>query len=367
MKILFFNWRDITHPQAGGCELNLHEIAKRLVEQGHDVTLFCGAYEACNPYEYVDGIEVIRKGGKYSVYVFAFLTYISFLRKRKYDVVVDDINGIPFFTMLYVGRPKIAVLHHLVKNIFSKELPFMFRPIGYTAEWLIPKLYRNIVFVTVSKSSKEEMIEAGIPRDHIEIIHNGITSMYTPNWELKTPYPHILYVGRLKKYKQMDHLLHAVSFLRKSIPQVRLSIVGTGDNEEDLKQLAKKLHIDDIVTFHGFVMEEEKLRLIQSAWVFVTPSSKEGWGLTVIEANACGTPAIAYNVQGLRDSILDGETGLLVQQNRGFERLAEVVTEFLENTKLRQELSTKAVEWSKRFSWDNCAREFLQLLQEVSK
>jgi len=134
LKILFFNWRDITHPQAGGCELHLHEIARRLVKNGHDVTLLCGAYENSKRHDKIDGIEIIRRGQKYTVYFFVFLEYIFNLRNRNFDVIIDDINGVPFFTPLYVRKPKIAIIHHMVKGIFSIELPFIFRFFGYAAE-----------------------------------------------------------------------------------------------------------------------------------------------------------------------------------------------------------------------------------------
>lgn len=364
MKILVFNWRDITHPQAGGCELHLHEIGKRIVEYGHDLTLFCGAYEGCESRANVDGLEIIRKGGQYSVYAEAMFEYLSILRKRDFDVVVDDINGVPFYTPLYVRKPRVAVIHHLVKEIFFRELPLVLRPIGFTAEWLIPAIYKKTDFITVSDSSKKEMIEAGIPGRNIRIVHNGISGNFSPNNALVNPNPHILYLGRLKAYKQLDHLIRAVKIIRKRIPNIELSIAGSGDAEDDLKKLANELDVKENVKFHGFVNEEEKLRLLQSAWVFVTPSEKEGWGLTVIEANACGTPAIAYDVPGLRDSIQKNRTGILVTGDR-VEDLAQNTINVLENDLLRKRLSTAALEWSKNYSWDKSAVKFLNILEEA--
>lgn len=366
MKILVFNWRDITHPQAGGCELHLHEIGKRIVAYGHELTLFCGAYQGGETFDNVDGLEIIRKGGQYSVYPYAMFEYLSTLKKRDFDVVVDDINGVPFYTPLYIRKPRVAVIHHLVKEIFFRELPLVLRPIGFTAEWLIPPLYRKTEFITVSDSSKREMIEAGIPTDMIRIVHNGISGIYLPNKGLKSAYPHILYLGRLKAYKQLDHLIKAVKIIREKIPTIELSIAGSGDAEDDLKRLAAELDVKENVKFHGFVNEEEKLRLLQSAWVFVTPSEKEGWGLTVIEANACGTPAIAYDVPGLRDSIQKNKTGLLVDGNR-VEDLASTTINVLENDRLRNKLSTAALKWSTNFNWDKSARKFLEILEDVIK
>jgi glycosyltransferase involved in cell wall biosynthesis len=366
LKILFLNWRDITHPLAGGCELHLHEIGKRLVEAGHEVTLFCGGYASCKEYDKLDGIEIIRRGGRYSVYLCALLEYLTRLRKKNYDVVVDDINGVPFFTPLYVRRPKVAIIHHLVKDIFSRELNLLFRPFGYLAEWLIPKFYGKTCFVTVSNSSREEMKEAGIPAENIKIIHNGISKRYKSNWRLKSPHPRILYLGRLKDYKQLDHLIKAVKIVKDQIADVELSIAGSGDSEDDLKKLAIELDVNTIVKFHGYVDEKKKLHLLQSAWVFVTPSQKEGWGCTVIEANACGTPAIAYDVPGLRDSIKNGETGLLVER-RNVNYLAGAIVKLLKDDDLRGKLNRDAQKWSKNFSWDKSAKEFASVLEDITQ
>ena len=359
------NWRDITHPQAGGCELHLHEIGKRLVKAGHSVSLFCGAYDGCEQAEVVDGINIIRKGKAYTVYFYAVSEYLSGLRKNNYDVVVDDINGVPFFTPLYMRRPKIAILHHLVKEIFFKELPVTLRPIGYTAEKLIPVLYGRIPFVTVSKSTKAEMVEAGIPAGNIEIVHNGISGMFKPKPSMKSREPHIVYLGRLKTYKQLDHLVKAVGLLKERIKDVKLSIAGTGEAEDDLKGLVRHLGLGSTVKFCGFIDEDEKLRLLQSAWLFVTPSQKEGWGLTVIEANACGVPAIAYDVPGLRDSIRDGETGLLVSK-KTIENLAACMEKTILDEAERRRLSCNALKWSKNFSWDKSAKKFLSILERIA-
>jgi glycosyltransferase involved in cell wall biosynthesis len=366
LKILFFNWRDITHPQAGGCELHLHEIAKRIVKKGHEVTLFCGSFPNAKKTEIIDGIKIIRKGSKYTVYIHAFFTYLTYLRKKKYDIIIDDINGIAFFTPVYIYKPKIAIIHHLVKDIFSKELPIYFRPIGYFAEWLIPIFYKNIEFITVSQSSKEEMSEIGIDENRIQIIHNGISSKYKANLEMKTENPTLCYIGRLKEYKQLDHLIKSINFVKEKFPKIKLSIAGSGDTEEELKKLVKKLHLEETVTFHGFINEEDKISLYQQSWAFVNPSLKEGWGLTSIEANACGTPAIAYDVPGLKESIKDNFSGLLVEKI-DYHHLSKKIIEFLANDLLREKLTKNALTWADNFSWDKSSTDFLDFLENVFK
>ena len=364
MKILIFNWRDITHPLAGGCEVNLHEIGKRIVKSGNEVTLFCGEYNGCKKRDRIDGIDIIRRGGRFSVYIYAVLEYLSNLRKKEYDIIIEEINGVPFFTPLYAKEKKIAFIHHLTKDIFFRELPFIFAIIGHLAEKLIPLIYHNIDFITVSNSSKEEMIKAGIPRDKIKIVYNGISNNYKPDWKKKSSYPHILYLGRLKKYKQLDHLIRAMKIVKKEVKDAKLSIAGSGDIEEELKKIVEEIGLNETIKFHGYVNEEKKKHLMQSAWIFVITSRKEGWGLTVIEANACGTPAIAYNVPGLRDSIRNGETGLLVDKNN-IDNLAEAIIKVLKDEKLREKLSKNALKWSKNFSWDKSSNRFLEILKLV--
>jgi len=357
------NWRDISHPEAGGCELHLHEITKRLAKWGHDITLFCGAYEGSKEEEVVDGIRVIRKGGPYTVYFRSALDYIFRLRKKRFDIVVDDINGVPFFTPFYIGRPKLAILHHLVKDIFFRELPVPLRPVAYLAERSIPVYYGRTKFVTVSDSTKNEMIAAGIPSDNIHVIHNGISGDYSPDKNNRSQFPHLVYLGRLKAYKQLDHLLKVVGILKNDFKRLHLSIAGTGDAEEDLKKKAGELGIGNMVDFLGFISEKEKVELLQSGWLFVTPSEKEGWGLTVIEANACGLPTVGYDVPGLRDSIKKDKTGLLVE-NMEPKYLAEGVRELLSNDGRREKMAENALKWSENFSWDKTARRFLDLISE---
>jgi len=364
LKILFFNWRDITHPQAGGCELHLQEIAKRLVAAGHEVTLFCGTYPGCKDGQRIDGIEVVRGGGAFGVYPAAFVKYISSLRKRRFDVVVDDINGVPFFTPLYVGRPRVAVLHHMVKEIFFRELGRPFGLVGYTAERMIPFLYGRTTFVTVSESSRREMVEAGLPEKNISIVHNGIAPMFGPGDGKKNPAPCMVYLGRLKAYKRLDRLILAMKEVRREIPDAELLIAGSGDVEDELKRQSKELGLGSAVKFHGFIDEREKLRLLRSAWLFVTPSQKEGWGLTVIEANACGTPAIAYDVPGLRDSIRDGYNGILVKKYDEAS-LARAIIRLLKDDDRRAELCRAALSWAERFSWDKSAEKFERILRST--
>lgn len=356
MKILLFNWRCWKHPEAGGAEKYLYEICKRLAKK-HEITWFVARFKGSKEREFIDGMEIIRRGGKYTVYLHALLTYVGKLRKRGFDVVIDDINGVPFFTPLYIWKPrKIAIVHHLVGwKIFSLELPWYLAIVAWFLERLIPLFYLNVCFVTVSPSSKKELEKMFIRR--IKVIYNGLDERFKRGLKevKKHKKPVIIYLGRWKKYKRIDDILEAFRIVKKRVKDAELWLVG-----KNIKEIKMK----DVKVFQR-VSEEEKMRLLKKAWVFVTASIKEGWGITVIEANACGTPAIAYDVPGLRDSIVDGKTGFLVKEDGNAEKLAEAIIRVLTDDKLRDELSRNAIEWAKRFSWDRSAEEFEKIIKGV--
>jgi glycosyltransferase involved in cell wall biosynthesis len=373
LNILIFNWRDITHPQAGGAERYIHEIGKRLAKN-HKVILWCGKYSGCKEVEEIDGIRIIRNGSKIrvsvfdpTIYVLAGLDYLSKLRKERFDVVIDSISGLPFFTPLFTKKPKIAILHHLNRGIFFKEVSFLPALISYLGELAIPAFYRDVQFITVSESSRKELINLGISPTKISVVYNGVdSSLFSKRYE-KSSCPLIVYFGRLKRYKRVDLLIRAMKIVSKEVPDAKLVIAGSGDAESELKALVDELDLKDSVLFRGYVDEDEKAELLGSAWVFVTPSSKEGWGITVIEANACGTPCIAYDVPGLRDSIRNGETGLLIKEDGDVEALAESIVKVLRDDSLRKNLSERALDWAKNFSWDKSAKKFIEVLESQGK
>ena len=361
MNILFFNWRCWKHPWAGGAENYLHEISKRLVKSGHRVTWFVASWEGLKEREVLDGIAIIRKGGRFSVYIHAFLTYITELRSGDIDVIVDDINGVPFFTPLFVRTRKIAIIHHLVKGIFFTELPFYSAVLGWLSERMIPILYKRTKFVTVSESTKRELEAFGIA--DVEVVYNGVDMVQSGNLD-KNLRPTIIFLGRLKRYKRIDRLIKAYKIVSERVPETELWIVGDGDQREELEHLAEETMIK--ADFFGYVDEARKAKLLREAWVFVITSEKEGWGVTVLEANACGTPCIAYDVPGLRDSIIDAETGILVRADGDVENLAEAIIMVLEDDELREKLSKNAFVYAKGFSWETSADKFLNVIESFS-
>lgn len=361
MKILIFNWRDITHPLAGGAEVYIHEIGKRLAKR-HEVTLFCGEYPGCEKKSVIDGIKIIRKGGRYGIYLWAPLIYLSKLRK-KYDIIIDCENGIPFFTPLFVQEPKICVMHHVHKDVFNIEMPFYLAWIGkFLESSLMPLVYKNVEFIAVSPSTKKDLGNIGIDKEKIHIIFNGMNGRLAPDFNKKKENL-IVYVGRIKKYKQLDHLVKAFRIVKDRIPDSELVIAGKGDFSE-IEELSKKLNLK--LKLYNEITEDEKLDLLQKARIFVTTSMKEGWGLTVIEANRCGTPVIAYDVSGLRDSIRNNETGLLVKPG-DIEEFAENIIKLLKDTYLNERLNKSAFLWSKEFDWNKSTEELKKIIEVINE
>ncbi len=363
-KILFVNWRDIANPEAGGAEIHLHEIAKRIASMQHVVTVLASCFPGCRKEEVIDGVRVIRRGGKFTFNWHVPLA-IREIAQEEFDVVIDDINKIPFYTPLYVRKPLLAISHHLFGRTIFLETVFPLALYVYLSELMIPLVYRNTRIVAVSKSTKEDLVSKGIPPMNISVIHNAVDhSRYTPDFSKKSPRPLVAYLGRIKRYKRIDVLLRAFKKVASELNDARLAIAGSGDYLEDLKRLASKLGISECVDFLGFVSEDAKIDLLRKAHVVVNPSSKEGWGVTVIEANACGTPVIATDVPGLRDAVVQGRTGLLVPYG-DVDALSNAVIKILRDNGLRSRLSEEALLWAKRFSWDESAKGLLDVIREV--
>lgn len=364
MRILVFNWRDITHPWAGGAELHLHEVAKRWVEWGHAVTIFCGQYPGAGRYDCIDGVHILRRGGRYGVYIWAVIYY--FVRFRgKYDIVVDTENGIPFFTPLWCRLPKLCVMHHSHEIQFNMEFNSVLATIGIFLEKIVmPRLYRNVPFVAVSESTKEDLCGLGIGRENIDVIHNGLDHSLFCADGAKADCPTIVYVGRLKAYKRIELLLEIFARVLETVPNALMHIAGRGEMSKRLEAFAQDLGVAENVVFHGYVSEPEKVWLLQSAWLFITASITEGWGLTVLEANACGTPALAFHVPGLKDAIRNLQSGVLVTDTKQF---VKYVVNILEGAAFRDYLSRNAVVWARRFDWERTAAEFLAILERLNE
>jgi glycosyltransferase involved in cell wall biosynthesis len=365
MKILIFNWQDIKNPLAGGAEVHLHEIFSRVVRLGHEVTLFCSSFPGAPREETINGIKVIREGGRYLFNYRVMYRYLTKFRHEKYDVVIDDMNKIPFFTPLYIQEPLYAIIHHLFDKSIFQEAPLPLAIYVYYMEKLGVALLRRhrIPLMVVSPSTRAEMWSKGYRDEDMQYAYNCVDhGLHRSDGVPKSATPLIGYFGRLKKYKSPDHLLRAFTIVKKTVPDLQLVVIGDGDYKKTLEALARELGIEQDVRFTGFVDENEKVRLLQQMWFMVNTSSKEGWGLTVVEANACGSTVLGSNVPGLRDAIKDGETGLLYEYGN-IDELASKMNLLLNDASLRTRLTENAKQWSLSFDWSVVAKQVAGLLE----
>ena len=360
-NILIFSWRDIKNPEMGGSEVYVHEVAKRLAKN-HNVTLFTSQSGNLSPQDEIDGVRIIRRGNFVTVYFWAFLHYILYLENET-DFIIDVENGIPFFTTLYSKKPKLMILHHVHKNQWFKQFNPVIAIVGYIIEsFIMPISYRKVPVVTVSPSSLQELKKIGFNDKRTYIAYNSIPPRIGTKFnESETPL--MVYVGRVKAYKRLDIAINSLPYLIKQFSKVRMVIAGTGDDVDRLKLLAKKLKVEKYVEFLGFISEKKKWEILDKGWVFVMPSMKEGWGITIVEAAACGTPSVGFNVAGVRDSIKNGTTGLLSEDEQDFREKVQIL---IDNPKLREAMKQNSVKWAKMFSWETTARTFETIIDLYS-
>ena len=364
MKILALNWQCIKNPIGGGAEVHFQEIFKRVVKAGHRVDLFCCSHPGLADEEIIEGIRVVRRG-KRNTFNFIVPTQVKKLFDiNTYDIIIDDINKIPFYTPLYIRRPVLAIVHHLFKRSIFQQAHFVSASYVYLSELLIGTIYKNTPFTVVSESSKKELIREGIPPENIKIIFNCVDHDTYSAGDGKKESHVIGYLGRIKKYIRVDILIEALEIVRKTIPDIKLLILGDGDYLPVLKKLAREKSLENNIEFLGFADSEVKVEVLRKCELVVNPSSKEGWGLTVIEANACGTPVIASNVPGLKDSVVHEKTGLLFEFGNSRE-LAEKIIYTLNHKSYLETLSKNALNWAQSFNWDNSATEMISLIKEV--
>jgi len=367
MRILVINHRDIRNPRAGGLEEVVHQTAKYWASWNHPVDLVCAGYEGAPREEVIDGIRTLRGPNEYIFNWWAPFKALS-LGAARYDVILEYISKVPCFTPFFVkGAPTAVMVPHLFGKTAFAELPWLMAAYAYGMEQPIPWVYRKSLFWALSQTTSEDLLERGIPKERIEIIYPGFNEdLLRPDPKIaKTPYPSIVYIGRLKRYKRVDLVINATAALRTKFPEIHFFVVGTGDHEKDLRQQVTSLGLEKSVEFCGFVSEARKRELLQMAWVGAQTSTIEGWGLGVIEAGACGTPTVASNSPGLRESVRDGETGVLVTHG-DVPALADALSRLLGDDGFRGKMGASAREWAKRFSWEEMARQSLRFLEKAA-
>jgi len=362
LKILHVEYRDYVHPEAGGAEVVLKEVYRRLSQQGHQVDYLNSLYPGATPEQMMEGARMIRVGNKFNFNWVAPYYFKKHLEQNHYDIIIEGIDKIPFFFPLYTKTPVLPLVPHLFGTTAFEEAPFPAAAYVWSMEQFIPYVYRKCpYYMTYSLSTREDLINRGIQADKIHVAYIALDhNLYRPAETQNNRIPNSLcFVGRIKRYKFIDHGMLAMVKLKEKYPNISYNIVGRGDNLPQLKSLAEKLGLSNNVKFWGFVDESTKVRILQESQIVLYNSVKEGWGLTAIEANACGTPVIASNSPGLREAVKDGVSGYLIEHGN-IEQLAEYIDQILGNPSIQQKLYQGSLDWAGTFNWDNTAEKFLE-------
>ena len=364
MRILWFTWKDIRNPLAGGAEVVNEELAKKLATDGHEVVFLVGGFVNGEHEEIRDGFKIIRVGGRFSVYWHAYRYYKHHLVGWA-DLVIDEVNTIPFFAKFYVKEKNILFVHQLAREIWFYQMFFPLSIIGYLLEPLYVRLLSDKLTITISKSTKNDLQKYGFKPEHIHIISEG-THM-TPVTELNTikkyETPTLLSLGAVRPMKRTLDIVRAFERAKIQLPKLRLVLAGDTSGAYGatvLHYIANSPYKTDIELL-GKVSKEKKLEILQKSHIIVVTSVKEGWGLVVTEANSQGTPAVVYNVDGLRDSVQDGITGVVTTSNTP-QNLSDKVVELLRDTPLYQTLRHNAWEWSKEITFEKSYCDFIEII-----
>ena len=365
MKILLLNWIDHQNPQAGGAEIHLQNVFGRLVKKGHSVTLVTSGWPGCKSRAMVDGIEIHRVGSRYTLSALLPIYYRKNLRHDEFDLVLEDLNKVPFFSPLWTNLPVALLVHHLFGTSAYGGASFPVATLSCLLEVPIPLVYRGVPTIAVSESTADDLTRRGMRRGQISVIPNGIEfETFTPGPRSdRYTKPTLLYLGRLKAYKKVEFILEAIALLSSKGVDCRLLVAGDGDYRGHLERLSEDLGINSRVTFLGYVTETKKIELLRKAWLHILTSSKEGWGITNLEAAACETPTVASDSPGLRDSVVHGRTGFLVPHGN-IEALADRINELLKNNELRENMGKNSRKFAEGFSWEESAVQIERVLED---
>ena len=368
MDILILNWKDVKNPEAGGAEIIAFEFARRLVKEGHKVTFFSRAFNNCPNEEIVDGVKIIRRGNKFTVYIQAYFYYKNLSKKP--HKVIDMINTVCWQTPLYVDKEsRIGYVNQLAKEVLFYEFSWPLSLIAYLLEKFEYFTYRNTKFLCYSESTRRDLVSFGIKEKNINTFSLGVDHDRYVKIGNKNKDPLFIFVARLVKMKRTELCIRSMRKVINKYPRTSLFILGNGPDEKRLQALVYRENLTENVKFvnknNFFIdknVEDLKVKLMQEAWCLLLPSVKEGWGMVVTEAAACGTPSIVSDVTGLRDSVVKNKTGLILSKSPSEEELSNAMLKIIEDSNLRNKLSKESVLWAKNFNWDKSYREFRNLI-----
>lgn len=364
MNIVWFSWKDLGHPQAGGAERVTHELAKRLVADGHSVTLLTSRPAGLPATEMRDGYRIERSGGRYSVYWRASQTFRRQYRDQT-DLIIEEINTVPFFTQLYARRiRRYLFVHQLARQIWFYQSGFPVNILGFLLEPVYLMLLRRNDVVTISASTRHDLLRHGFKPGRVTIISEGLPLKPHADIDKLAKYdqPTMLSMGSIRAMKRTIHQIKAFEHAKKQLPDLQLKVIGDASGpygRKVLRYIARSPYAKDI-EYLGRVDDATKRAVIQKCHVFVATSVREGWGLVVTESASQGTPAVAYNVHGLRDSIRHGETGYLTGKHPRF--LAKGIVRLLKDTDTYRTIRRDAHKWARTITFDKAYKDFMKVI-----
>ncbi len=361
------SYRDIRHPEFGGAEVILYEIFRRYAAAGHRVTFITGHWPGAPREDEIEGMRIVRGGNQYTFNFVAPRMLGRLLAREPVDLVVEDVNKIPFFTPFYQRRaPVLAVVPHLFGTTVFQQAAFPLACYVYFWERFIPLVYRRCRFSVLSDTTFADLRRRGIAPARMRVIRGGLDHDFhrPPERGGQAPRPVILYLGRVKKYKRIDLVIEAMPEILARVAQAEYWIVGDGDHLPALRRLVAQRGLEQHVRFWGYRGGAEKYETLAQTRVLVYTSPKEGWGLSVIEAAALGIPSVASDAPGLRESVRPEETGYLVPHG-DVGALADRIARLLENDDLWWRMGRSGQEWAARFTWERSAGETLALAEEI--
>lgn len=361
MNILLLNWRDVTHPRAGGAEMVTMEHAKGWIKAGHKVTWLTGWYGGLKE-ETIEGVHIVRRAGSLTIYLYAVMYLL--INGRHFDVIVDEAHGFPFYSPLLTKKPVVLFIHEIAGEIWDYMFKFPKNVIGKLLESSYFRLYKRGYVWTDAPSTVDELVERGIPRNHCIAIPCPIVNRNPLKVKfIKEANQTYIFVSRVVRMKGIEEIIKSFSFIYREDPMAQFWIVGGGEQSyfDELKEMVKDYGIERNVTFFGMVSEKMKYELMQRSHILLHASVKEGWGLVVLEAASVGTPSVVYNTTGLKDVVQDRKTGIVIFDNSPHSMASQALT--LMNDRERYARYQKnGKEWAESLQWDDCVKVSEKLL-----